>query len=455
MTKKVIIIDDSIVALKLLENAFSNDGWSVWCAKSAKDALELIFDVAPDLIITDAIMPVMGGFKLIKIIRQDSCISKIPIIVYSLLDEKNAKFYINEESGEFFLKKDSDSSKILELAYNAISKFPLDDDYKTNILKEENRISFQRAEQSQDIEKEPQELQKRIDYDKMKKEFEKNYAFKNSDSNLLAAIFEILYPVLKHSLLFVCFHSFENNEKIAYFDIRDVILSPSFKDNILNKYSVKESVLFKKYTPNPKMLVDEDEFRVKVEFSFDYNTTIIFYSMEENIWQDINFDLIKDMLDDFFKARYIYKSKALSKKDTYSSNTFENVNNKNDVDLFLGIIEITNYNDINFDLSDEEMDIFNLKISERLVNCIENDEMVFKHDKNEYVIVIYARNERNAYQRLSYISDFINIDNSLQIAIGAIKYTKQNKFDFYEAQKAAKAALFETTEQEKVVIKDV
>ena len=70
MTKKVIIIDDSITQLNILKTAFSKAGFDVWEYKNAKNGWEGIFDIAPDLIITDAIMPQMGGFQLIKAIRE-------------------------------------------------------------------------------------------------------------------------------------------------------------------------------------------------------------------------------------------------------------------------------------------------------------------------------------------------------------------------------------------------
>ena len=97
MTKKLIIIDDSATQLNFLKTFFANNGWEVCGVQSAKIGYEMIFDYAPDLIITDAVMPLMGGFQLLKLIRENEKISKIPIIVYSILAEENAKFYINEQ----------------------------------------------------------------------------------------------------------------------------------------------------------------------------------------------------------------------------------------------------------------------------------------------------------------------------------------------------------------------
>ena len=77
MTKKVIIIDDSITQLNLLKTYFAKNDWEVYSAQNAQNAYDIIFDVAPDIIITDAIMPGIGGFQLVKTIRENEKISKI------------------------------------------------------------------------------------------------------------------------------------------------------------------------------------------------------------------------------------------------------------------------------------------------------------------------------------------------------------------------------------------
>ena len=94
MAKKVIIIDDSSSSLNFLKTTFAKSSWEVFGAQNAILGYQMIFDCAPDLIITDALMPMVGGFQFIRKIRENEHISKIPVIIYSVLDPKNAKYYI-------------------------------------------------------------------------------------------------------------------------------------------------------------------------------------------------------------------------------------------------------------------------------------------------------------------------------------------------------------------------
>lgn len=156
MTKKVLIIDDNLTTLKILQTAFTKQGWMSYGAKSALEALNLIYDTAPDIVITDAIMPIIGGFKFVRMLREDEVISKIPTIIYSTIEEKIAKFYIKKELGEYFLKKTSDLSELTGLARFVMQEHPVDMRNKLTILKK----GIEKRKAKQFVEKEKQNIKK-------------------------------------------------------------------------------------------------------------------------------------------------------------------------------------------------------------------------------------------------------------------------------------------------------
>jgi len=135
MTKKVIIIDDNLTTLKIIQTAFGKKGWLAYGARNVHEGFNLIYDTAPDIIIADAIMPIIGGFKFVRMLREDENISKIPTIVYSVIEEKNAKFYIKKDLGEYFLTKTPDTNKVVALSEEIIKKHPISSNYKLIILK--------------------------------------------------------------------------------------------------------------------------------------------------------------------------------------------------------------------------------------------------------------------------------------------------------------------------------
>lgn len=464
MTKKLIIIDDSSTQLNALKTLFANDGWDVCGVQNAKIGYELIFDFAPDLVITDAIMPLMGGFQLIKNIRNDKHISKIPVIVYSILNESNAKYYLSEDSNEYFLKKDDNQDELLNLARKLVRNFPLDKEYKENILtiSRKRALEAQKEEliEQEEIKSEINIEEEKFDIEKFENSIKKYFDFSLGDEKIFKELFDILNDSLKYDLSIINVFSFESLEKKAYFDIRNIILSPIFKNAILKKYDSSTGIMYKKYAPDLTTIVNENEFLSKIEFDFQYKdeniANIAFYSRQKLKWEDKEINQkLKDIFMEFFKLRYIKKSSQINKEDIkgkyrQKNGIFEDL--KNTKDAFFAIIQIPNFSEIAQNLAMEEIDILNSKISEKIINCLNQDEQIYKTDEGEYNLVIYAQSENYAKYRFEYIINKIEqMEENLELFISASSCNIENEFNIIEAQKRAKK-ISEEAQQEKVVI---
>ena len=494
MTKKVIIIDDSSTSLNLIKTAFARNLWTVYSASGAKSAYDLIFDVAPDLIVADAIMPVMGGFQLVKAIKQNELISEIPIIIYSNLTENNAKFYNKESKCEYFLHKKDNMDDLIELAFKACNDHPVSDEYKANILAAkptvsniENMINIQEKQEYKEteqpqieieqeiqekIESQTEEKKEVVDSEKLAQNFKENYNFLYSDDKILSEIFSLLYKALSYDLCVVGVYSFEKRQNIVYFDIRNIILSPIFQSAMAKKYDSKETVLFKKYSPSLKTIVNEEEFGSNIEFSFEYKekniANVVFYAKEKLKWNN-DFELIENIrtiLENFFRARYVNKRSQIDKKDNpalqYLSNKFdfsffnksENVEKK---DIYFCVLELANISEIKENMSEYDVDIINSKISEKIITSLDKDEKIFENNSEEYIILINTLDEKAVLYKMNYLLNALKtVDASLEkldVVVGISKSSSED-FDVQEARKIAQSALDETNEDKKIVVKN-
>ena len=68
---KVLIVDDLHDARQVLRYMVVNNGHEALEAINGSDALTIANGTPPDLIISDALMPVMDGFQLLRSIKQD------------------------------------------------------------------------------------------------------------------------------------------------------------------------------------------------------------------------------------------------------------------------------------------------------------------------------------------------------------------------------------------------
>ena len=99
-SKPVLIAEDSMLLKKMIVDAISTAGYSnVVAATNGKEAWDLLQSYRADesnplekhvaCIITDIEMPMMDGHRLTKLVKDDKCLHKLPVIIFSsLIDDE-------------------------------------------------------------------------------------------------------------------------------------------------------------------------------------------------------------------------------------------------------------------------------------------------------------------------------------------------------------------------------
>ena len=78
---KVMVVDDSITVRKVTQRLLQRHDYEVILAKDGVDALSVLHDNKPDVMLLDIEMPRMDGFELATIIRHDDKLKQLPIIM--------------------------------------------------------------------------------------------------------------------------------------------------------------------------------------------------------------------------------------------------------------------------------------------------------------------------------------------------------------------------------------
>jgi CheY-like chemotaxis protein len=87
-SKSVLVVDDASIIRNGLKHILLEMGLMVMEASNGSEAYNIFLSSAPDLLITDLIMPGMDGFALISRFRGNPSTSKRPIIVVSSYGDK-------------------------------------------------------------------------------------------------------------------------------------------------------------------------------------------------------------------------------------------------------------------------------------------------------------------------------------------------------------------------------
>lgn len=80
---KVLVVDDSLVNLSLMRTLLVPSGYEIQTAQDVNQALVVVRQFMPDLIVTDVRMPGLSGYDLARILREDPELCSIPCILIS------------------------------------------------------------------------------------------------------------------------------------------------------------------------------------------------------------------------------------------------------------------------------------------------------------------------------------------------------------------------------------
>jgi len=80
---KILIVEDDPDARKVLSLILKLDGFDVAVAPNGDDALQLLLESRPDLVLLDVMMPEVDGYEVCSRIRANPATAGIPIVMLS------------------------------------------------------------------------------------------------------------------------------------------------------------------------------------------------------------------------------------------------------------------------------------------------------------------------------------------------------------------------------------
>ena len=87
----IVMVDDLPASLRTLSHLLSNQGYIVISVADGEVALEVIQTESPDLVLLDVMLPLIDGYKVCQILKNNTQTSHIPVIFLSGLDSEYDK----------------------------------------------------------------------------------------------------------------------------------------------------------------------------------------------------------------------------------------------------------------------------------------------------------------------------------------------------------------------------
>lgn len=89
--KKILVIDDTALMVKIIKDILEKEGYDVVTANSGKEGIQKVREEKPELVLLDVVMPEMDGFETCKILRDDDSNNLMPIIMLTAQDSEDDK----------------------------------------------------------------------------------------------------------------------------------------------------------------------------------------------------------------------------------------------------------------------------------------------------------------------------------------------------------------------------
>jgi two-component system cell cycle response regulator len=118
---KVLIADDSPLVLKTLEATLTGAGLSVVTAKDGLEAIEKAFSEDFGVVILDVMMPRMNGYQACRLLKSEPTTRVIPVVILTSRDQPSDRFWGIETGADYYLTKDTNPERILDLVRNILS----------------------------------------------------------------------------------------------------------------------------------------------------------------------------------------------------------------------------------------------------------------------------------------------------------------------------------------------
>ncbi len=121
--EKILIVDDIDVNVKILENIMKREGYDTLCAQSVQEALEIMNETMPQLILSDYSMPGMNGLEFCRLLKSNPITRDIPFIFITVADSSEEKRQAFEAGVVDFISKPFEPVEVIMRVNNQINSY--------------------------------------------------------------------------------------------------------------------------------------------------------------------------------------------------------------------------------------------------------------------------------------------------------------------------------------------
>jgi len=110
----ILIAEDEPAILESLEFILRRNGWSVAAARDGETALADVGRLRPRLLLLDIMLPRKSGLDVLKAIRSDPAIGRIPVLILTARGQRYDRQLAEELRADGFITKPYANSEVVD-----------------------------------------------------------------------------------------------------------------------------------------------------------------------------------------------------------------------------------------------------------------------------------------------------------------------------------------------------
>ncbi len=141
MRNKILLIEDSKIIQQMYRSKLTIEQFTVITADNGMEAIKILSQEIPDLVLLDLMMPVMDGFKVLQVIKTDPRLSNIPVLVFSARGQpEEVEKAMNLGAAGYIVKATTKPNEVIEQIRKVISQKPVVQELKHYIVEIKEKI---------------------------------------------------------------------------------------------------------------------------------------------------------------------------------------------------------------------------------------------------------------------------------------------------------------------------
>ncbi len=480
MTKKILIVDDSMTQRLTLKLKLERHGLEVIEAKDGMEAIKIVYEQNPALVLSDVIMPSINGYHLCRLIKRDKITSHIPVILLTVLDKKIDKFWGLRAGADDFFCKDSPDEELYSKIDNLLRK-------TGDVVPE---ISINVSDQYDFTSKVAEILDESLVKSTLTNEFRDLSEFILDDRLFSRKLFGLLTAILDYNLMGVFYYESDKQEKVLQFiqndaDADDSVIA-AVRDRAVAKIISSNVEAYANFKLTHKIIESDsndqyywkevnsiDEYKSELIVPIEYENkllgVLVLYHISPNKYTNKSIiDIISKELKMLFKTKWLYsETKLLSIIDPltelYNRRYFQQVlekeflrSNRYSSPLALAMIDIDNFKKLNDTYGHQFGDEVLQVVSEIFKDSLRKTDYVARYGGEELIAILPETSIAQSIipiERLRckiadhmFMQDFKRVNVTVSIGIA------QNNFNFVSTDafvKEADDALYEAKQKGK------